>query len=103
MFLRLLRLLKLTGRDAAVLWYAFRNPATPLLIKAGAALVAFYMISPIDFIPDALPMLGWLDDVTLLVFAVPAILKLVPEPVLREARWAAQNRLARWNFWRAKT
>jgi uncharacterized membrane protein YkvA (DUF1232 family) len=100
MLLRLGRLLKLTGREAAILWYACRDPLTPLPIKIGAALLAFYIVSPIDFIPDGLPVLGWADDVTLLAFIIPAILKLIPESVLREARVRADHTLSRWSFWR---
>lgn len=102
MFLRLIRLFKLTGREAAVLWYACRNPGTPLFIKIGALLIGLYIVSPIDFIPDGLPILGWVDDVTLLAFAIPAILKLIPEAVLGNARLAAENRFTRWAFWRSK-
>ncbi|OGB24775.1 MAG: hypothetical protein A3I66_24655 [Burkholderiales bacterium RIFCSPLOWO2_02_FULL_57_36] len=102
MFLRLIRLFKLAGREAAVLWYACRNPATPLFIKIGALLLGVYMVSPIDFIPDALPILGWVDDVTLLAFAIPAILKLVPQAVLGEARAATENRFSRWGFRRTR-
>jgi uncharacterized membrane protein YkvA (DUF1232 family) len=102
MLLRLSRLFRLAGREVAVLWYACRNPATPLLIKVGAAILAFYMVSPIDFVPDALPVLGWLDDVTLLTFAIPALLKLIPEPVLNNARFSAEHALSKWTFWRRK-
>jgi uncharacterized membrane protein YkvA (DUF1232 family) len=102
MFLRLFRLFKLTGREATLLWYACRNPATPLLIKLGALLLAVYIVSPIDFIPDALPLVGWMDDVTLLAFAIPAILKLMPETILAEARMATERRFSKWPFWRAK-
>ena len=101
MFLRLFRLFKLTGREAALLWYACRNPATPLMIKIGALLLALYIVSPIDLIPDAIPILGWMDDVTLLAFAIPAILKLIPEAVLSDARAASERRFSRWTFWRS--
>ena len=102
MFLRLFTLFKLTGREAALLWYACRNPATPLMIKFGALLLALYVISPIDLIPDAIPVLGWLDDATLLAFALPAILKLVPEAVMVNARLATERRFSKWSFWHSK-
>lgn len=102
MFLRLFKLFKLTGREAALLWYACRNPATPRMIKLGALLLALYVISPIDLIPDAIPVLGWLDDATLLAFALPAILKLVPERVMVNARLATEHRFSKWSFWRSK-
>lgn len=89
---RLGRLLRTTGRDLVVLWHACRHPATPRALKVLALLMAFYVLSPIDLIPDGLPLLGWADDVTLLAFAIPALLAMVPEPVLASARAAA----ARW-------
>lgn len=101
MFLRMFKLFKLAGREAALLWYACRNPMTPRMVKLGALLLAFYIMSPIDFIPDAIPVLGWLDDATLLAFAIPAILKLIPESVLTDARLAADRRFSRWTFWRS--
>jgi uncharacterized membrane protein YkvA (DUF1232 family) len=100
MFSRLQRIFRATGRDLAVLWYACRNPATPLAIKLGVGLLGLYLLSPIDLIPDALPVLGWIDDITVLAFAVPALLKLVPAPALRDARLASDRLLSRWAFWR---
>jgi uncharacterized membrane protein YkvA (DUF1232 family) len=96
MLARLLLLFKATGRDLAVLWYACRHAATPFVVKAGAVLLALYVISPIDLITDFLPVIGWLDDVTLVALGVPALLKLVPQDVLEEARGKAQRRLAVW-------
>lgn len=95
MFFRLGRLLRAVGRDLLVLWYACRNPATPLLLKLAAVLVAIYLVSPIDVIPDWLAVFGWLDDVTLLALGIPAILRFVPEDALHEARNAANDLLAR--------
>jgi uncharacterized membrane protein YkvA (DUF1232 family) len=96
MLARLLILLKATGRDLAVLWYACRNPATPLLVKACAVLMAIYVVSPIDLIPDLLPIVGWLDDMALIALGVPALLKLVPDAALDDARNAANRLLSRW-------
>jgi uncharacterized membrane protein YkvA (DUF1232 family) len=103
MFSRLRRLFRTTGREVAMLWYACRHPGTPLPIKLVAVLLAVYVISPIDLIPDALPILGWIDDVTLLAFGIPALLKLIPEPALHDARGATERLLSRWAFWRAKS
>lgn len=91
MLLRLRRLLTSTGRELAVLWYACRHPDTPLPIKLGAVLLAVYFFSPIDIMPDALPLLGWADDVTLIAFLVPALVKLVPTSVLHTARSGADR------------
>lgn len=95
LFFRLGRLLRAVGRDLLVLWYACRNPATPILLKLAAVLVGIYLVSPIDVIPDWLALFGWLDDVTLLALGIPAILRFVPEDALRDAHNAADSLLAR--------
>jgi uncharacterized membrane protein YkvA (DUF1232 family) len=100
MLTRLLILFKATGRDTAVLWYACKNPETPLVVKACAVLMAVYVVSPVDLITDALPILGWIDDVALLAFGVPALLKRLPPPIMRDAQAAAERLLSRWAFWR---
>lgn len=100
MMLRLRRFAKLIGRDAAILWFACRNPATPPAVKIAAALLALYVISPIDLIPDWFPLVGWLDDVGIIAIALGALLRLVPENVMRDADASANHRLSRWNFWR---
>jgi uncharacterized membrane protein YkvA (DUF1232 family) len=51
-------------------------------------------------VPDALPVLGWLDDATLLAFGIPALLKLVPAAALTDAHGASQRFLSKWAFWR---
>ena len=89
-------------RDVLALWIAARDTRTPWTAKAVAAAVAAYALSPIDLIPDAIPVLGWLDDATLLAFALPAILKLVPEAVMVNARLATERRFSKWSFWHSK-
>lgn len=98
MFFRLGRLFRAVGRDLLVLWYACRNPATPLLLKLAAILIGVYLFSPIDLIPDWLAILGWVDDVTLLALGIPAVLRYVPEDALRDARSAADGLLSRIRF-----
>ena len=100
MFSRLRRLLRVAGRDAVVLWYACRQPQTPAMAKLGAVLLALYLVSPIDAISDLIPVLGWIDDVTLLAVGVPALLRLLPLPALQQAQIAADRLLSRWAFWR---
>lgn len=100
MFSRLRRLFKAAGREVVVLWHVCRNPETPFLIKAGALLLAIYVISPIDLIADPIPLIGWIDDVTLLAFGIPALLKLTPVATLKPAQEKAERVLSRWRFWR---
>lgn len=94
MLVRVGRLVRTMGRELLVLWHACRNPGTPRKIKLAALLLAIYVLSPVDLLPDWVPLLGIVDDVTLLAFAVPALLRLIPEPVLGQARGAA----ARWRL-----
>ena len=100
MFLRFRRLIRAAGRDVVVLWYACRNPKTPAMVKLISILLALYVFSPIDLAPDTLPVLGWLDDATLLALGLPALLKLIPQAALRDAQNAANRLLSRWMFWR---
>ncbi len=100
MLSRLRRLLRLASRDMVVLWHAFRHAGTPRKVKVLALLLALYVISPIDLISDLVPVLGWVDDITLLALAVPALLKLVPDAALRDAQAATDRSLAHWPFWR---
>lgn len=91
MISRMRFLLSAGGRDAALLWYAIRQPATPRFIKVGAILLALYVVSPLDVIPDLIPVLGWLDDVTLLALGIPFLLKKVP-PHIRQAAETHRSR-----------
>jgi uncharacterized membrane protein YkvA (DUF1232 family) len=60
------------------LWKLFRHPETPWLAKAVAVLVLAYALSPIDLIPDFIPVLGLLDDVILLPLGIALAVKLTP-------------------------
>jgi uncharacterized membrane protein YkvA (DUF1232 family) len=73
-------------RDVIVLWLAARDPRTPLLAKALAGLVAAYALSPIDLIPDFIPVFGYLDDLILAPLGVWACLRLIPPALLAELR-----------------
>lgn len=73
-------------REAHVLHIAARHPRTPWYAKVLAVAIAAYALSPIDLIPDVIPVLGWLDEVLLLPIAIAGVLKLVPADVLAESR-----------------
>jgi uncharacterized membrane protein YkvA (DUF1232 family) len=79
------------GRDALALWFASRDPRTPWYAKWLAACIVAYALSPIDLIPDFIPIIGYLDDVILLPGAIWLALKLIPPQVLLEARARAQT------------
>lgn len=73
-------------RDALTLWFAARHGATPWYAKALAAFVVAYALSPIDLIPDFIPVLGYVDDVLLLPALIWLALQLLPASVLSECR-----------------
>ena len=76
--------------EGLTLWFACRHPEMPLLPKILALLVVAYFMSPIDLIPDFIPVLGYLDEVILLPVSIYLILKLVPAPVIAECRPQAE-------------
>ena len=70
---------------------AYKSPATPWYAKVFAAVVVAYAFSPIDLIPDFIPVLGYLDDIVLVPLGITLALKMIPEEVLAEARLQAQE------------
>lgn len=70
---------------------AYRSPATPWYAKVFAAVVVAYAFSPIDLIPDFIPVLGYLDDVILVPLGISLALKMIPEEVLADARVQAEE------------
>jgi uncharacterized membrane protein YkvA (DUF1232 family) len=77
-------------RDALALWFACRDPRTPAIAKILAVVIVAYALSPIDLIPDFIPVLGLLDEIILLPAAIWLVLKLVPDDALADAREKAQ-------------
>jgi uncharacterized membrane protein YkvA (DUF1232 family) len=73
------------------LYLAYRDPRTPWYAKVVAACVVAYAFSPIDLIPDFIPLLGYLDDLLLLPLGVALALKLIPEQVMAESRERARQ------------
>lgn len=81
-------------REIVALWFCVRHPDTPFLAKVIAAAVVSYAFSPIDLIPDFIPLLGYLDDLILLPAGIWLVLKLIPPPVLAQCREEASRWLA---------
>ena len=81
-------------RDGVTLWFAAKNPQTPWYAKALGALVVAYALSPIDLIPDFVPVLGYVDDVLLLPGLIFLAIKLLPVDVLAECRGQADAWMA---------
>jgi uncharacterized membrane protein YkvA (DUF1232 family) len=88
--------------DTYALYLAYRDPRTPRYAKAWAALVVAYAFSPIDLIPDFIPLLGYLDDLLLVPLGVFLALKLIPREVMAECRQQAlENQEKPVNRWGA--
>jgi len=78
-------------REVYTLYLAYRDPRTPWYGKAFAALVVAYAFSPIDLIPDPIPILGYLDDLVLVPLGVMIAVRLIPPVVMSEARVKAEE------------
>ena len=78
-------------RDVVALYLATRDPRTPWHAKAVAAGVAAYALSPIDLIPDFIPVLGYLDDLVLVPLGILLALRLVPPDLMAEFRREADG------------
>ena len=77
-------------REARVLYLAYRDPRTPWYGRLLAALVVAYALSPIDLIPDPIPVLGYLDDLILIPLGVWLALRMIPREVMTDCRARAQ-------------
>ncbi len=92
---RLLERLKNTAKKMKqhvyVLLCAYRDRRTPWFAKALAFGVAAYAFSPVDLIPDFIPLLGYLDDLVLIPLGVALVLKLIPAEVLEDSRRRAEE------------
>ena len=77
--------------DVLVLWFALKNLETPLIARAVAFITVAYALSPIDLIPDFLPILGYLDDLILIPIFIWITIKLVPDDVMVQSRKQAQQ------------
>jgi uncharacterized membrane protein YkvA (DUF1232 family) len=82
-------------RDSHALWLAARDPRTPLPAKLIAGFVAAYALSPIDLIPDFVPVIGWLDDLLIVPAGLWLAMRLVPAPLVAEFRARAEIETSR--------
>lgn len=86
---------KALKRDIIALWLAARDPRVPLAAKLVAGAVAAYALSPVDLIPDLIPILGYLDDLILVPVGIVIAIRLVPPAMMAEFRQAAEQRSGR--------
>lgn len=77
-------------RQIMILWFCCRHPDTPRPLKLLAVCVVAYALSPIDLIPDFIPVLGLLDDAILLPLGILLLLRLLPAAVLDDCRQRAE-------------
>jgi uncharacterized membrane protein YkvA (DUF1232 family) len=83
---RLKQWARLIKRDVHALYFAARDPRVPWHAKALALVVAGYALSPIDLIPDFIPVLGYLDDAILVPLGILLVVRMIPRPLLEEHR-----------------
>jgi uncharacterized membrane protein YkvA (DUF1232 family) len=81
--------------DVVALWLAARDPRVPWHAKAVAGAVAAYALSPVDLIPDFIPVLGYLDDLIIVPAGIWLAIRLIPAPVMAELRATAATRQGR--------
>lgn len=84
MWKRIAALWTVVRGDAYRLWLALRHPESPWWLKPGVAMIALYLLSPIDLLPDSIPLFGVLDDLVVVPLAIRWLLNKLP-PAVREA------------------
>lgn len=88
-------------RDVCAIYLASRDPRVPWFAKMVALLVVAYALSPIDLIPDFIPVVGYLDDLLLIPLGIVLVIRLVPRELMAEHRAAAEKESALPQSWRA--
>ena len=78
-------------RHTLTVYFAARDPRTPFLVRILAVLVAAYALSPIDLIPDFVPVVGYLDDLLLIPLGLALVVRLTPPEVIEAARVRAEQ------------
>lgn len=82
-------------RDVVAVYFAARNPRTPMMVRLLALAVAGYALSPIDLIPDFIPVLGYLDDLLIVPAGLMLVIRLLPPDILALSRSQAAEAIAR--------
>lgn len=82
-------------REVYALYLAYRDPRTPLLAKVLTACVVGYALSPIDLIPDPIPILGYLDDLVIVPLGILLVRRMIPAVVMADCRQRAQDAMDR--------
>jgi uncharacterized membrane protein YkvA (DUF1232 family) len=82
-------------RDVVALWIAARDPRVPWYAKWTAGAVAAYALSPIDLIPDFIPIFGYLDDLIIVPLGIALVVRMIPAPLMIDFRAQALARQSR--------
>lgn len=80
--------------ETYALYLSYKDPRVPLRVKIIILLVIAYLLSPIDLIPDFIPVLGYLDDFLLITVGIPLLLKMVPKKIMDEHRECAKTKFS---------
>ena len=81
--------------DALIVYFVARDPNAPLFVRLLALAIAAYAMSPIDLIPDFIPIIGYLDDIILLSLGIMVVIKLTPKNVIEASRSKASEVIAK--------
>jgi uncharacterized membrane protein YkvA (DUF1232 family) len=82
-------------KETFTLYFACRHPLVPWYAKAFAVIVVGYALSPIDLIPDFIPVLGYLDDLVLIPLGIMLVIRMIPADVLAECRRQSEEMAGR--------
>lgn len=77
--------------EAHTAWLAARDPRVPMLARLIAVAVAAYALSPIDLVPDFIPVLGWIDDLLIVPIGLWVVRRLIPAPLWAELHATAET------------
>ncbi|MBI5806217.1 DUF1232 domain-containing protein [candidate division TA06 bacterium] len=80
-------------KETYALYLAYRDPRVPWYAKVAAAATVAYAVSPIDLIPDFIPVLGYLDDLVLVPLGIALAIRLIPAEIMAECRQRARQKL----------
>ena len=83
-------------KEVLIIWFSVKNPKTPLVPKAICIFIVAYALSPIDLIPDFIPLLGYVDDLILLPILIWVAIQLIPSTIFQDSKieaedWLIQN------------
>ncbi|WP_238883167.1 YkvA family protein [Clostridium sp. YIM B02551] len=80
-------------KEVTALIIAYKRNDVPLIAKILAIIIVAYAVSPIDLIPDFIPILGYLDDIILIPLGITLVLKLIPKEIMEECREEAKKEI----------